>query len=138
MVLFDNSIIRLDYAPASDILAAEYPDLHDFLLPDIKRSLDTLVDTVTHYDVKRLLLDSTRTVTTVCEEAGKDIAAHLAAGLMKTRVEKVARVQSVSPTVESTAQKNIEHVRQSVSLPFELRNFTSRTEAVEWLLGRLY
>ena len=56
---------------------------------------------------------------------------------MKTRVEKVARVQSMLPTVEAKAQKNIEYARQSLSLPFELRNFTSRTEAVEWLSARL-
>lgn len=71
MVLFDNSLIKLDYDPATDILAVEYPDLHDFLLSEIKRSIDTLVDTVKHYDVKRLLLDSTRTVVAVSDEESR-------------------------------------------------------------------
>ncbi|MCC9138043.1 hypothetical protein ACFSKU_03655 [Pontibacter silvestris] len=136
MVLFDNSLIRLDYTPATDILAVEYPDLHDFLLSDIKRSIDTLVDTAKHYDVKRVLLDSTRTVSSVSEEASRKIAAYLAAGLMGTRVVKVARVQSPSATVETTAQENMKHVRQSLPLPFELQNFTCRAEAVEWLMAR--
>lgn len=137
MVLFNNSLIRLDYTPATDILAVEYPDLHDFLLADIKRSINTLVDTVKHYDVKRLMLDSTRTISSVSEEASKEIATYLAAGLMNTRVEKVARVQSGNVNVENTALENMKHVRQSLSLPFALRNFAGRLEAEAWLVSRI-
>lgn len=133
MVLFDNSLIRLDYDPATDILVVEYPDLHDFLLTEIKRSIDTLVDTVKHYDVKRIMLDSTRTIISVSDEESREIALYLTAGLMRTRISKVARVQSPSATVEATAEGNIRHIKESISLPFDLQNFTNRKEAVEWL-----
>lgn len=133
MVLFDNSLIRLDYDPATDILAVEYPDLHGFLLSEIKRSIDTLVDTVKHYDVKRMLLDSTRTVVSVSDEESREIALYLTAGLMRTRVLKVARVQSGSATVEATAEGNIRHIKESLSLPFDVQNFTDRKVAIEWL-----
>ena len=74
MVLFDNSLIRLDYNPATDILEVEYPDLYDYLLSEIRRSIDTLLDTVKNYDVKRLLLDSTRTIISVGDEESREIA----------------------------------------------------------------
>ncbi|MFD3003467.1 hypothetical protein ACFS7Z_24125 [Pontibacter toksunensis] len=103
MVLFDNSLIRLDYNPATDIMEVEYPNLHDYFLSDIKRSIDTLLDTVKIYDVKRLLLDSTRTIVSVGNVESREIATYLAAGLTKTRVQKLARVKSPSATVENTA-----------------------------------
>lgn len=133
MVLFDNSLIRLDYDPATDVLAVEYPDLHDFLLTEIKRSIDTLVDTMKNYDVKRIMLDSTRTIISVSDEESREIALYLTAGLMRTRISKVARVQSGSAAVEATAEGNIRHIKESMSLPFGLQNFTDRKEAVEWL-----
>ncbi|WP_377492229.1 hypothetical protein [Pontibacter toksunensis] len=133
MVLFDNSIIRLDYNPATDILEVEYPDLHDYLLSEIKRSIDTLLDTVRSYYVKRLLLDSTRTIISVGDEESREIATYLAAGLARTRVQKVARVQSPSTTVETTAQHSIRHIQEAQALPFQLQNFSSKTLAMEWL-----
>ncbi|MFD3003810.1 hypothetical protein ACFS7Z_25870 [Pontibacter toksunensis] len=136
MVLFDNSLIRLDYNPATDIMEVEYPDLHDYLLSEIKRSIDTLLDTVNNYDVKQLLLDSTRTIISVGDVESREIATYLAAGLMRTRVQKVARVQSPSATVETTAQNNIRHISAVQVLPFELQNFSSKAMALEWLVGK--
>ncbi len=136
MVLFNNSLIRLDYNPATDIMEVEYPDLHDYLLPEIKRSVDILLDTVKNYDVKRLLLDSTRTIISVGDVESREIATYLAAGLARTRVQKVARVQSPSATVENTAQQNIRHISQVQALPFKLENFSSKALALEWLGGK--
>lgn len=133
MILFKNSIIQLDYNPAADILDVAYPDLHGFLIPEIKHSIDILVDNVRNYDVKRVLLDSTRTLILVSEAESREVATYLAGGLMKTRVQKVARLQSSSTVVEATAQGNIQHIRQTQALPFLLQNFTVREEAVAWL-----
>ena len=135
MVLFDNSLIKLDYDPATDILEVEYPDLHDFLLSEIKQSINTLLDKVKHYDVKRLLLDSTRTIVSVGDKESREIALYLAFGLMHTRVEKVARVQSPSQAVETTAEENIRHIKETQILSYELRNFTDKADAIAWLKG---
>lgn len=136
MVLFDNSLIRLDYDPATDVMEVEYPDLHDYLLTDIKRSIDTLLDTVKNYDVKRLLLDSTRTIISIGDVESREIATYLAAGLTRTRVQKVARVQSPNATVENTAQHNIRHISAAQVLPFELQNFSNKAMALEWLVSK--
>ncbi len=60
--------------------------------------------------LKKLLLSSTKTVILVSEEESREIASYLAISLLNTRVRKVARVQSDSLSVESTAQGNIRHI----------------------------
>lgn len=133
MILFENGIIKLDYFPATDILEVAYPDLYDFMLPEVLSSIDILVGNIINFDVKRVLLDSSLTVVAVSDEKSRRITAHLAAGLVRTRLQKLARVQSASPVVEATAQGNIKHVRDTLSLPFELQNFTCKSGAVDWL-----
>jgi len=135
MVLFQNSLIRLDYTPATDILVIEYPDLHGYLLPEIKNSINILVENVRNYDVKKLLLDSTRTISSVTEEESREVATHLAKGLMKTRVQKVARLQSASTTVEKLAEGNLKHIQEAEALPFQLKNFTNKADALKWMQG---
>lgn len=133
MILFKNSILNLDYNPATDILEVGYPDLHDFLLPEIKHSINILIDTVKHYDVKRVLLDSTRTTSSVGPDESREIAVYLASGLMTTRVQKVARLQSPSLHIEERAQGNIKHIQEANQLPYQLQNFTSKEVAIDWL-----
>ena len=133
MILFENSVVRLDYDPTTDVVVVEYPDLHDYLLPEIKYSIDKMVEVIRNYDIKHLLLDSTRTVFSVGEEQSKEVAMYLAAGIMKTRVQKVARVQSPVEAVEKRAQGNIKHIQESQPLPFKLQNFTDSSVALEWL-----
>lgn len=133
MILLENSILRLDYNPATDILEVEYPDLHNYLLSEIKHNIDIMMEIVRSYDVKRLLLDSTRSVSSVNADESREIATYLAAGITGTRVQKVARVQSPETAVETRAQKNIKHIRETQQLPFQLQNFTSKVDALEWL-----
>ena len=133
MILFENSIIRLDYNPATDIIAAEYPDLHQYLLPEIKYTIDIMVDIIKSYDIKRLLLDSRRTLVDVTEEESREIATYLATGVMKTRIQKVARIQSPTDKVEKTAEANIKHLSEAHALPFMILNFTNKEDAIDWL-----
>ena len=103
MILFQNSIVKLDYNPATDILEIEYPDLHGYLLLEIKHNINIIVDIIKSYDVKKLILDSSRTVIAVSEEESREVAMYLAAGIMTTRVQKVARLQSLNTVIEKTA-----------------------------------
>lgn len=133
MILFDNSLIKLDYSPVIDVLEVAYPDLHDYLLPDIVGSLDILVETIIGYDVKRVLVDSSRTVLAVGAEQSRMITSHLIKGLMTTRITKLARLQSSNSVVESTAHGNIQYATETFAFPFELRNFSTKSEALDWL-----
>ncbi|MFT2008186.1 hypothetical protein ACMA1I_05875 [Pontibacter sp. 13R65] len=128
-------MIKLDYNPATDIAVVEYPDLHDYLLPEIKHSIDLLVGNIKNYDIKLLVLDGTRTVSTVDAEQGREIANYLAAGLMKTRLKKLARIQSVIASVETRANDNVKHIQETQEPPFQMQAFTSKEEAIGWLIS---
>ena len=71
----------------------------------------------------------------VSTERSTEISMYLAAGLAKTRLSKLARVQSPSTTVETTAQNNISHISASLNLPFKLNNFTCKADALAWLVN---
>jgi hypothetical protein len=129
MVLFQNSLITLKYNPVTDIVEIDYPDLHDYLLPEIKHSIDALVESVRNYDVKKLLLDSSQTIVSVREEESREVALYLAQGLVQTRV------QPLSAVIETRAQENVQHVQKVWSLPFQLRHFTVKADALTWLMS---
>ncbi|NEM96468.1 hypothetical protein [Pontibacter burrus] len=137
MILFQNSLVKLDYDPATDIGVIEYPDLHDYLLPEIKHSIDLLVDAIRSYDVKRLVLDGTKTVATVDIEQDRAIATYMTAGLMRTRIQRLARIQSLNNLVDIRAQNNEKYVRETQVPPFPIQAFKSRGEAIDWLLERI-
>ena len=135
MLLFENSIIKIDYNPATDILTVKYPDLHGYLLPEIKHSIDILVNNVRNYNVKYVLLDSTNTVVSVTPQESSEIATYMATGLATTRIQKVARLQSLDITVETRAKENIQKVFKSTPPPFRLKNFSNKADATTWLIS---
>lgn len=133
MVLFESSIVKLEYDPATDIIEVAYPDLHTYLLPEIKYTIDVMVDIIKSYDIKKLMLDSSRTAIAVSDEESREVATYLAKGIATTRVQKVARLQSPTQEVETVAQNNIKSLEQTQLLPFQLQNFSDRTDAITWL-----
>ncbi len=133
MILFENSIIKLDYNPATDILVVKHPDLHGYLVPEIKYSISILMETVRNYDIRKVLLDSSDTVVSASPEESREVSLSLAAGFMQTRIMKLARVQSQSESVETLAEGNIANIQQTYSLPFLLQNFPTKEEALVWL-----
>ena len=133
MILFRNSILILDYNPSTDILEVDYPDFPDYLIPEIQNSLNILFDHVRSYDVKKLLIDSSKTMTDVMDEDSKVVAMYLVNGLVNTRLQKVARVQSLVSSVENRALNNLKLIQQSVTLPFQFQNFTNKSEVLNWL-----
>ena len=133
MILFRNSILILDYSPSTDILEVDYPDFPDYLIPEIKNSLDILFENVRNYDIKKLLIDSSKTKTDVRDEDSRVVALYLVNGLVNTRLQKVARVQSLVASVEKRAQDNLQHIQQTATLPFQVQNFPNKSEAYIWL-----
>ena len=136
MILLHNSIVELNYDPATDVLEVAYPDLHDYLLLEVKHTIDIMIETIKNYNISKLLLDSSRTSILVSAERSTEVSMHLAAGLASTRLLKLARVQSLNSTVETTAQNNISHISASLNLPFKLQNFSCKAEGLAWLVEK--
>lgn len=133
MILLHNSVLKLEYNPATDILQVRYPDLHSMHLSEIKHNLDIMVETIRNYDVRKLLLDASHTSVEVDDEENRMMSMNLAAQLAKTRLVKLARIQPMAQDRELKAQQNIEDLQRSGLIPYALRTFTSHAEALAWL-----
>ncbi|PRY15530.1 hypothetical protein CLV24_102151 [Pontibacter ummariensis] len=134
-MLIYNGIITLDYDPTTDILATSMPDVREFAFPEVSFCLGLIVDNVRVYDIKKLLLDSSKSVIEVEDEAYKAITTKFAMDLMGTRLQKLARVGTVDLKREEKSTKLSAELRQELNLPMEFKNFTSRAEAMDWLLS---
>ncbi|WP_439879724.1 hypothetical protein ACSX1A_11105 [Pontibacter sp. MBLB2868] len=133
MILYQSSTILLDYTPATDILEVVYPDLRAAQLDEVKHSLMQLVEAIHNYDVKKLLLDGSRSAMEVTEEESQQMAMQLAAELAKTRLKKVARIRPSDSEREISSQDRINQIKHAGLLPYEVKTFTSRAEANAWL-----
>jgi hypothetical protein len=133
MDLLPNSPIKMDYSPVTDILAVEYPSLDSAHLPIVTESLLVMVKAINEYDIKRLLLDASATQVSVSEEENKGLSMRLATALLKTRIEKLARVQPVDLERENVAQANIAKMREAGIITYQLQTFNSKDEAIAWL-----
>ncbi|MDX5419725.1 MAG: hypothetical protein LPK09_10960 [Hymenobacteraceae bacterium] len=133
MILLENSVLKLEYNPATDILQVRYPDLQSMHLSEIQHNLDIMVETIRNYDVRKLLLDASYTSVEVDDAENRKLNLNLAAQLAKTRLVKLARIQPVSRERAIKAQRNIEELQRSGLIPYELRTFTSHAEALAWL-----
>lgn len=135
MILHHNSLIKLEYSPATDILQVNYPDLYSYQLAEVRHSLSIMVDTIRNYDVKRLLLDASVTSIHISDEENSELNINLAAELSKTRLQKVARIHPLSPTRETIAQNNIDMMLRSGLISYQLRTFSNRSQALIWLMS---
>ena len=133
MILLQNNIIKLDYDPATDIIEVNYPDLQGYLLPEIRNSINLMVETIRNYDVKKLLIDVSQTVVDVSDDENREISVQLAAELQHTRLQKMARVQPKDNALEAKAQENIKLIKAQGLLPYQIKTFTDKAVALIWL-----
>ncbi|MGV3539601.1 MAG: hypothetical protein ACO1OQ_07310 [Rufibacter sp.] len=129
MIIYQNGFITLEYEPATDILFLEWPDVQDFLLPEVRQALRILVDHVKSYDIKRLLIDSSKASLEIPGEEYKEVVKEFGLNLMGTRLEKLARIL----THNAMREEKVEEAKQEVQFTIALRSFTDKQEALIWL-----
>jgi len=134
MIIPSTSFIRLDYNPATDILSVELPDIRHFSISEVNRSLQLVVEAIANYDIKKLFLDSSKAVIEVEDEAYRQVIMNFGRDLMKTRLQRLARIGSSIYAQEQRASRVAEEARQTMALPIEFQNFSSKAEAMEWLI----
>jgi hypothetical protein len=134
MIIFSNGLITLDYDPATDILSVALPDIRNFGTSEVERSLDIIVETIVNYDIKKLLLDSSKAIIEVDDEAYRNIIMKFSMDLMRTRLKFLARVGSPLEQQEKRATRVAEEAKRVSAVPVEFQNFTDSAEAMGWLL----
>ena len=129
MVLYDNSLVRLNYNPVTDILDVDCPDFHPLIMADVKEAFDVIVDTVKHYDVKKLVIDSSKATIDTSDQEHRAVIIKFARDLMRTRLQKLARVG----TQDTLREKNVHEATQNAAFSIPFQNFSDKAAAVAWL-----
>ncbi|WP_207435534.1 hypothetical protein [Sabulibacter ruber] len=132
MIIYQSGLISLDYDPASDILYLQWPDVQEFLIPEIRQALRILVDHIKSYDIKYLLIDSSKASLEIPPEEYKDVLKEFGYNLSKTRLQKFARIL----TTNLNREKKVEEVKTEIAFPINLRSFSNKQEALAWLKER--
>ncbi|GHA80015.1 hypothetical protein [Pontibacter akesuensis] len=133
MIVYHNSIITLDYDPATDILEVALPDMQAHSISEVERCLHIIVEHVISYDVKKLLLDSSKAVVEVEDETYRSLILQFSRELINTRLQKVARIATPVASQEHRANLMAQEVHQlKPAVAYE--NFAGRAAALDWLL----
>ena len=131
-MIIPHPVVKLDYDPITDILTVDWPDFTDLAISEAQYILDTFIETVIAYDVSYLLTDTRNGTVNIAEAKYKELAYNFATKLAKTRIMKIARVVSEA-TVRETPVKE---VTQQAQLTIPLKNFTTKKEALVWLIQK--
>ncbi|MBC3538708.1 hypothetical protein ACFSC6_19875 [Rufibacter sediminis] len=133
MLLYQNSILLLEYDPATDILELAWPDLEPSVLPEVKQAFQVLMEAIVDYDVKKLLVDCSKATVSIPDDENTSLMLKLAQDLNTTRLQKIARIASSDAVDETRAEESLMKIQQNPAIHFQLQNFSDRTSAMEWL-----
>ncbi|WP_207431892.1 hypothetical protein [Sabulibacter ruber] len=136
MLLYKDGLLELNYEVTTDILSVRWPDLKFFSIAEIQYSLNKLVDALKHYDIKKLLIDSTSSTVEISEEEQKTIAYKFALMLQGTRVQKVARIINPDIKREQRSQKISGELTKEMTFTIQFENFPDQASALSWLSAK--
>jgi hypothetical protein len=92
------------------------------------------VEAINSYDIKKLFLDSSKAVIEVDDEAYRNVILTFSQDLLKSRLQKLARMGSSIARQELRATKVTDDIRQANTITVDFQNFGSRDEAIAWLV----
>ena len=134
MLLHKDGLIELNYDVKSDILSVHWPDLNGITISELEFSVTKLVETLRHYDIKNLLIDSRSSkVNDISREEHLKVLLDFVRSVMTTRLEKLARIETTDIGREGIVDIAAEEAITRLGMQFEFRNFSDEASAREWL-----
>jgi len=104
---------------------------------ELERSLEIVAENVRNYAIRRLLLDSSKVlVEQIKDEEYRVVVGQFMANLVKTRLEKLARVNTSMAAHEKRVLHVTAEATQKLGASIKIKTFTGRPEALAWLLGQ--
>lgn len=135
-MLINSGVAALDYDPATDILHAECPDIHEYDLLQLHRAFTIIVEAINNYDIKFFILDFTKTSINISQEDYKVVMNQFSRDLTATRLQKLARIATRDAAREKRVENLVMEVEEKKKPGIEFRSFTSRAAATDWLTGK--
>ncbi|MER2999216.1 hypothetical protein [Pontibacter populi] len=136
MILYKDHIIELDYQPAQDLLITCQPSIRPYDAREVRSAFISIITFVKEYNITRLLLDFTRNTQDLSETEYKTNMAQLTVGLLQTSLQKVARLTTSDAIREQKIASMLDTIQGAVPMVVEVGMFTSKEEAVRWLLHK--
>lgn len=133
MLLHKDGLVELNYDVVQDILSFRWPDLSGMTMPEIDFSLKKLIDTLRHYDIKNLLVDSRQSKTDLSKDDHLALLLRFSEYLMSTRLQKMARLATSDLSRENVVDFAVEEAVNRIGITFVFRNFTDEASALKWL-----
>ncbi|KAA3436914.1 hypothetical protein [Rufibacter hautae] len=133
MLVLKDSLVELHYDVTTDILSMGWPDLTGFALSEVNHSLKKVIDTLKHYDIKKLLIDGRQNKVEVTEKEQKQVAHQFSLDLRHTRVKKVARLASSDWDKERRSHQLSEELSHELTYSVQYQEFTDERTALAWL-----
>ncbi|ALJ01696.1 hypothetical protein DC20_21840 (plasmid) [Rufibacter tibetensis] len=78
-------------------------------------------------------MDSSQVENFLLEEDLKEVSAYLIAGLARTNLKKMARLQSPNHCLDTMVRERLLYLVQQVAPQFELQQFANKQMALSWL-----
>jgi hypothetical protein len=135
MLLHQTPLLDLLYEPKTDILRVNWPDTREAEQSEIEQSLERLKGSVTTYFITRMLMDTSQTSLLYEVETLREIWQQVFATVTDTKLEKIARIKSHSPTREALAQEAFRQIAPETTFPhLSFSQFLTEEDATKWLL----
>ncbi|MBB6610671.1 hypothetical protein H7F15_06455 [Pontibacter sp. Tf4] len=134
MLLHKDGLIELRYEVANDVLLMNWPDLTGITLPEIDYSIRKIIDTLRHYDIKNLLIDSRQSkLSDLSQEEYQGVLITFVQQLKTTRLQRLARISTVDSRREDVVDDTAELALKKMGIDFVFRNFAEQQAAYSWL-----
>ncbi|NDK55812.1 hypothetical protein [Pontibacter fetidus] len=134
MLLHKDGLIELNYDVKWDVLSVRWPDLNGITISELEFSFAKLIDTLRHYDIKNMLIDTTASkVSEITQEQHLSLLIRFVKLVMTTRLQKLARIETADAGRENVVDIAAEEAINRLGIQFDFRNFSDEVSALEWL-----
>ena len=131
MILHADRYFEHRYDVTMDLLSVQWPTIETIYLPEIFHSVSILVENVFNYNIRNLLIDASHARIQATHEEANQVVHLLVNGLAKSRLEKLARIESENQNREIMLRVMAADMNRN--LGFETRFFKDIETAQNWL-----
>ena len=133
MILYQDSLLELDYDLRTDVLYVNWPSLTEANVSYLNISINELLNAIKHYDIKKLLIDSSTSRIEIPDEVYRPLIFSFINRLKDTRLYRMARVIPENTSREARLQGYTRQMRAENMFSYETGEFMSKDQALNWL-----
>lgn len=133
MIIYQDSLLVLDYDVSSDVLYVNWPNLTEANILALNAAIGELLNAVKHFDIKRLLIDSSKSRVDIADEKYRPLVFSIIGRLKETRLQRMARVIPENTFREVYLQSYNAQMRAQNLITFETGEFENKEQALSWL-----